>query len=78
MGTSPKKNGPPGHVQRQQASSMLVFAKCLLEPFLVANGTTNTGQGIVFLIIFKHSVGGLWGRLQPFVLQPPGRVGEGG
>jgi hypothetical protein len=74
----PKKNGPPGQVRRQQASGMLVFAKCWLEPFLVAKGTNNIGQGIVFLTIVKHPVGGSWGRLWQFVLQPPRRVGEGG
>jgi hypothetical protein len=77
-GVSPKKNGPPGRFWRQQAGGLLVFAKCSLEPFLVANGTTNIGRGIEFLIIIKHPVGGAWGRLQLFVLQPPGRIGEGG
>jgi hypothetical protein len=77
-GASPKKNGPPGQFWRQQASGLLVFAKCLLEPFLVAKGTTIIGQGIEFLIIVDHPVGGAWGRLRPLVLQPPGRVGEGG
>ncbi len=77
-GASPKKNGPPGQFWRQQASGLLVFAKCLLEPFLVAKGTTNIGRGIEFLIIVEHPVGGAWGRLRPFVLQPPRRIGEGG
>ncbi len=57
-GASPKKNGPPGHFWRQQASGLLVFAKCSLEPFLVAKGMTNIGRGIEFLIIVEHPVGG--------------------
>ncbi len=47
-GASPKKNGPPGQFWRQQASGLLIFKKCLLEPFLIAKGTTNIGQGIEF------------------------------
>ncbi len=77
-GASPKKNGPPRQFWRQQAGGLLVFAKCSLEPFLVAKGMTNIGSGIEFLKIVKHPVGGTWGRLQPLVLQPPGRIGEGG
>ncbi len=77
-GASPKKDGPPGKFWRQQASRLLVFGKCTLEPFLVAKGTTNIGQGIEFLIIVKHPGGGAWGRLRPIVLQPPGRIGEKG
>ncbi len=46
---SPKKNGPPRQFWRQQAGGLLVFAKCLLEPFLVAKGTTNISRGIEFL-----------------------------
>ncbi len=77
-GASPKKNGPPRQFWRQQASGLLVFAKCSLEPFLIAKGTTNIGRGIEFLKIVKHPVGGAWGRLRPLLLQPPGRIGEGG
>ncbi len=77
-GASPKKNGPPRQFWRQHASGLLVFVKCLLEPFLVVKGTTNISQGIEFLIILEHSVGGAWGRLQPLVLQPPRRIGEEG
>jgi hypothetical protein len=47
-GASPKKNGPPGQFWRQQASGLLVFAECSLEPFLVAKGTTNIGRRIEF------------------------------
>ncbi len=47
-GVSPKKNGPPWQFWRQQAGGLLVFAKCLLEPFLIAKGTTNIGRGIEF------------------------------
>ncbi len=48
---------------RQQAGGLLVFAKCSLEPFLVAKGTANIGGGIEFLKIVEHPVGGAWGRL---------------
>ncbi len=77
-GTSPKKNGTPRQFWRQQAGSLLVFAMCSLEPFLVAKGRTNIGRRIEFLIIVNHPVGGAWGRLRQLVLQPPGRIGEGG
>ena len=77
-GASPKKDGPPGQFWRQQAGGLLVFAKCPLESFLILKGTTNIRRGIEFLKIVKHPVGGAWGRLQPLVLQPPGRIGEGG
>jgi hypothetical protein len=73
-GASPKKNGPPRQFWRQQAGGLLVFMKCLLEPFLVANRTTNIGWGIEFLKIVEHPVGGAWGRLRPLVLQPPRRI----
>jgi hypothetical protein len=69
-GASPKKNGSPGRFWRQQASGLLVFAKCSLKPFLIPKGTTNISRGIEFLIIVKHPVGGAWGRLRPLVLQP--------
>jgi hypothetical protein len=45
-GASPKKNGPPRQFWRQQAGGLLVFAKCSLEPFLIAKGMTNIGRGI--------------------------------
>jgi hypothetical protein len=45
-GVSPKKNGPPRRFWRQQAGGLLVFAKCSLEPFLVAKGMTSIGRGI--------------------------------
>jgi hypothetical protein len=77
-GASPMKNGPPGQFWRQQAGGLLVFAKCLLEPFLVERGRPTLAGGLIFLIIVKHPVGGMWGRLQQLVLQPPGRIGEGG
>ncbi len=76
MGASPKKDGPPRQFWRQQASGLLVFTKCALEPFLIAKGMTNIGRGIEFLIIIKHPAGGAWGRLRPLLLQPPGRIGE--
>ncbi len=77
-GTSPKKNGPPRQIWRQQVGGLLVFAKCSLEPFLVAKGTTNISWGIEFLKIIEHPVGGTWGRLLPLVLQSRQRIGEGG
>ncbi len=77
-GASPKKDGPPGWVRRQYPSSLFVFAKGSLMPFFVTKGTTNIGRGIEFLIIVEHPVGGAWGRLQPLVLQPRRRIGEGG
>jgi hypothetical protein len=77
-GASSKKNGPPRRCWRQQAGGLLVFAKCLLEPFLVAKGTTNIGRGIEVSKIFENPVGGAWGRLRPLVLQPHRRIGEGG
>ncbi len=49
-GASPMENGPPGWFRRQQLSGLLVFAKCLLEPFFVVKGMTNVGRGIVVLI----------------------------
>jgi hypothetical protein len=47
-GASPKKNGPPGQFRRQQASGLLVFAKCLLEPILVVKGTLTSAGGLNF------------------------------
>ncbi len=64
LGASPMMNWPPGRFRRQQPSGLLVFAKCLLKAYLTVKGT-------VCLIIFKHPVGGAWGRLGPFVWQPP-------
>ncbi len=77
MGASPKKNGPTRKFWRKQAGCLLVLAKCLLEPFLFAKGTTNISRGIEFLIIVDYPVEGVWGRLQPLVLNSPGRVGGG-
>ncbi len=70
VGASPEKDGPPGRFWRQQAGGLLVFAKCSLEPFLIAKGSTNNGRGIEFLKNVKHPVGSAWGRLRPLVLQP--------
>jgi hypothetical protein len=77
-GASLKKNGSPWQFWRQQAGGLLVFEKCLLEPFLVTKGTTNIGRGIEVLKVVEHPVGGAWGRLRPLVLQPRQRMGEGG
>ncbi len=77
-GASPKKNWPPGQFWRLQAGSLLVLPKCSLKPILVVKGTTNIGWQIEFLKNIKHPVRGAWGRLQPLVLQPPRRIGEGG
>ncbi len=57
-GVSSEKDGPPGQFWRQQAGGLLVFAKCLLEPFLVAKGTTSIGRGIEILKIVEYPVGG--------------------
>jgi hypothetical protein len=57
-GASPEKDGPPGQFWRQQAGGLLVFMKCLLEPFHVAKGTNSIGQGIEFLKIVEYPVGG--------------------
>jgi hypothetical protein len=61
---SPKTNWPPGQFRRHQPSGLFVFAKCSLEPSLAVKGR-------VCSIIFEHPVGGAWGRLGPFVWQPP-------
>jgi hypothetical protein len=57
VGASLKKNGPRRQFWRQQAGGLLVFAKCSLEPFLIAKRTTNIGRGIEFLKIIEHPVG---------------------
>jgi hypothetical protein len=77
-GTGPMKNGPPKQGRRQQASGLVVFAEGALEPFLIAKGAANASRGVVAFVVIKHPFGGAWGRLQPFVLQPPRRIGEGG
>jgi hypothetical protein len=38
----------------------------------------NASQGIEGVIIVERPVGGARGRLRPFILQPFGRIGEGG
>ncbi len=48
VGASPEKDGPPRQFWRQQTGGLLVFVKCLLEPFHIAKGTTGIGQGIEF------------------------------
>jgi hypothetical protein len=48
---------PPRQFWRQQAGGLLVFVKCLLEPYLIAKGMTNIGRGIEFMIIVDHPVG---------------------
>ena len=76
--TSPMKNGPSTWPRRQQSDSLLVFADGLLMPFFVAKRSTNVGGGVVAFIVVKQPLGGVWGRLQPFKLQPPGRIREVG
>jgi hypothetical protein len=63
VGASPKKYGPPGQFWRQQAGGLLVFAQGAINPIL---------WGVA------DPVGSAWGRLQPLVLQPRQRIGEGG
>jgi len=75
---SPMKNGPSGCPRRQQSGSLLVFANGSLMPFLVAKRSTNIGQGAVAFVVVKQPLRGAWGRLRPFKLQPPGRIGEVG
>jgi hypothetical protein len=70
------KNGPPKRGHRQQASGLAVFAEGALEPFLIAKGAANAR--VVAFVVIEHPFGGAWGRLQPFVLQPPCKIGEGG
>jgi len=73
---SPMKNGPPMLHRRQQSGSLLVFADGLLMPFFVMKRSTNIGRGVVAFVLVKQLRGGAWGRLRPFKLQPPGRIGE--
>jgi hypothetical protein len=72
------KNGPPRQVRRQQPSGLLVFAEGALMPFLVPKVATNVGWGLVLFIVVELPVGGAWGRLRPFVMQPSFTIGEGG
>jgi hypothetical protein len=55
-GHKPQEVWPPRAIWRQQAGSLLVFAKCSLEPFLLTKGTTNIGRGIEFLIIICANI----------------------
>jgi hypothetical protein len=75
---SPKKNGPPRLRRRQQSSSLLVFADGSLKPSFDMKRSTNVGGGVVAVVVFEQPLRGAWGRLRPFKLQPPGRIGEGG
>ena len=75
---SPMKNGPPTWPMQQQSGSLLVFADGSLMPVFVANRSTTIGRGVVVFVVVKQPLGGTWGRLQPFKLQPPGRIGEVG
>jgi hypothetical protein len=77
-GTGPMKNGPPKQGLRQQASGLVVFAEGALEPFLIVKGAAIASRGVVAFVVIEHPFGGAWGRLRPFVLQPPCRIGEGG
>ena len=42
---SPKMNGPPKWLRRQQSGSLLVFADGSLMPFFVMKRLTNVGRG---------------------------------
>jgi hypothetical protein len=71
-------NGPPELRRRQPSSSLLVFADGSLKPSFVTKRSTNVGGGVVAVIVFEQPLRGAWGRLRPFKLQPPGRIGEVG
>ena len=75
---SPKKNGPPKWLRRQQSGSLLVFADGSLMPVFITKRSTNVGWGVVAFVAVEQPFGGAWGRLRPFKLQPPGRIGEVG
>ena len=78
VSASPMKNGPPARLRRQQSGSLLVFAEGSLMPFFVTKRSTNVGGGVVAFVVVKQPLGGAWGRLGPYTLQPPGRIGEVG
>jgi hypothetical protein len=78
VSASPMKNGPPTWLRRQQSGSLLVFADGSLMPFFVTKRSTNVGGGVVAFVVVEQPLGGAWGRLRPFKLQPPGRIGEVG
>jgi hypothetical protein len=76
---SPMERGSPAWPRRQQSGSLLVFAVATVEPVFIAKGTANVGRGVVVVyIVVNHPVGGVWGSVRPFELQPPGRIEEGG
>ena len=77
-GTGPMTNGPPQLGRRQQPGGLLVFAECILVPFLPWKGGTNVGRGVVCLIVGKQQAGGPGGRLQPLDAQPLFMIREGG
>ncbi len=73
-----KKGAPVGLLWWQQFGSLLVFVDGLLKPFFVGRRSTNVCRGVVASVVVEQPLGGAWGRLQPFELQPQGRIGEGG
>jgi hypothetical protein len=73
-----KKGAPVGLLWWQQSGNLLVFADGLLKPFFVGRRSTNVCRGVVASVVVEQPLGGAWGRLQPFELQPPGRIREGG
>ncbi len=73
--TSPMENGPP-IFRWQQSGRLLVFTDGSLMPFFVTKRSTNVGGGVVAFVVVEQPLGGAWGRLQPFKLQPPGRIGQ--
>ena len=78
LSASPMNNGPSKWPRRQQSGSLLVFTDGLLMPFFIAKWSTNIGRGVVAFVVVEQPLGGTWGRLLPFQLQPPGRIGEVG
>ncbi len=71
-----KKGAPVGLLWWQQSGSLLVFADGSLKPFFVGRRSTNVCRGVVASVVVEQPLGGAWGRLRTFELQPPGRIGE--
>jgi hypothetical protein len=77
---SPMKNGSPAWPRRQQSGSLLVFTDGSLMPIFDTKRSTKgvQGGGVVTFVVVEQPLGGAWGRLRPFNIQPPGRIGEVG
>lgn len=77
---SPTKNGPHAWPRWPQSGSLLVFADGSLMPIFRAKWSTKGVQGgrVVAFVGVEQPLGGTWGGLRPFNVQPPGRIGEVG